>query len=244
MPRAPKAGPAPSPADEVTQPAKKAVPKKAAATKAVGASAAATTADPVAKKAAAPAKAAKAAAPAKAAKATKAAKVVDAPVAPPARPRAPLPELEVSAAAAAAKRVPPRAEATSKKAPAKPQDPKFLDEQRELLLAERAQYDEQARSLKAEADQLAADAEPGDSQFDEEGAEGDSMSVERERDLALAAQARANIDEIDRALAKIGRGTYGYCERCGQAIMKARLQALPFAKECVACKTGGLSARR
>lgn len=231
MPRAPKAGPEPSPTDEVTEPAKKAVPKKAAATKEPAAKAAAPAAkEPAAKKAAA-----------KTTKAAKAAKTVEAPPTPP---RPPLPELEVSAAAAAAKRVPPRAEATSKKAPAKPQDPEFLEEQRELLLTERAQYDEQARSLKAEADQLAADAEPGDSQFDEEGAEGDSMSVERERDLALAAQARANIDEIDRALAKIGRGTYGYCERCGQAIMKARLQALPFAKECVACKTGGLSARR
>ncbi len=237
MPRAPKAGPAPSPTDEVTPPTKKAVAKKATATKAAAPDAAAEPAKEAAAKRA-PAKATKAT------KAAKAAKVIEAPPAAPPVPRAPLPELEVTPAAAAAKRVPPRAEAASKKSPAKPQDPKFLEEQRELLLAERAQYDEQARSLKAEADQLAADAEPGDSQFDEEGAEGDSMSVERERDLALAAQARANIDEIDRALAKIGRGSYGYCERCGQAIMKARLQALPFAKECVACKTGGLSARR
>ena len=44
--------------------------------------------------------------------------------------------------------------------------------------------------------------EPGDIQFDEESGEGDTMNVERERDLALSAQARAAVDEIDRALAQ------------------------------------------
>ena len=42
---------------------------------------------------------------------------------------------------------------------------------------------------------------------------------------------------------KIERKTYGGCERCYQAIPKARLRALPFARLCVACKSGGLSRR-
>lgn len=122
-------------------------------------------------------------------------------------------------------------------------DTKFLEEQRALLLEEREQYVNQAAALKAEADQLAAEAE-GESEFTEEGGDVDSMSAERERDLALASQARQNIEEIDRALAKIDQGTYGLCERCGQPIVKARLRALPYAALCVACKSGGLSARR
>ena len=85
--------------------------------------------------------------------------------------------------------------------------------------------------------------EPGDIQFDEESGEGDTLNVERERDLAMSAQARAAVDEIDRALAKITAGTYGTCERCGTAIPKARLKALPYAALCVACKSGGLSRR-
>ncbi|HEX2849412.1 MAG TPA: TraR/DksA C4-type zinc finger protein [Acidimicrobiales bacterium] len=123
-------------------------------------------------------------------------------------------------------------------------DPKFLEEQRELLIEERRGYERQIQELKAEADQLAAEAEPGDVQFDDESGEGDTMSIERERDLALIANARRTIEEIERALEKIDAGTYGICERCGQPIMKARLKALPFATECVACKSGGLSARR
>ncbi len=120
---------------------------------------------------------------------------------------------------------------------------RFLAEQRSLLMAERATYEGQAASLQAEAEALAEDMEPGDTQFDEESGEGGTMSVERERDLTLSAQARVAIDEIDRALAKIDAGSYGICEQCGQPIPKARLKALPYATLCVACKSGGLSRR-
>jgi DnaK suppressor protein len=44
------------------------------------------------------------------------------------------------------------------------------------------------------------------------------------------------IDQIERALAKIDNGTYGICEDCGDEIPFARLEALPFATQCVACK--------
>jgi DnaK suppressor protein len=119
---------------------------------------------------------------------------------------------------------------------------RFLADQRALLVAERASYVAQAESLRIDAEQLAEDMEPGDIQFEESG-EGDSLNVERERDLALSAQARAAVEEVDRALAKMDAGTYGVCERCGSAIPKARLKALPYASLCVACKSGGLARR-
>ena len=157
--------------------------------------------------------------------------------------------------AAKATKTPARSAKTLGKAPAKspskapakrvlkPEDKKFHQEQKELLLAERATYTQQAETLKAEADQLAEEMEPGDIQFDEESGEGGTMNVERERDLALSAQAQAAVEEIDKALAKIADGSYGYCEQCGQPIPKARLKALPYAAMCVACKSGGLSRR-
>ena len=120
---------------------------------------------------------------------------------------------------------------------------KFLVEQRALLHEERVGHTRQAESLRAEAEQLAAEMEPGDIQFDEESGEGATMNVERERDLALSAQNRAAVDEIDRALAKIDIGTYGLCEQCGQPIPRPRLKALPYAALCVSCKSGGLSRR-
>ena len=120
---------------------------------------------------------------------------------------------------------------------------KFLEGQRAALIEERASYMSQADSLKAEADLLVAEREPGDVQFDEESGEGDTLAVERERDLALSAQARAAVDEIDAALAKIANGTYGVCEQCGNSIPKERLKAIPFAALCVTCKSMGRGRR-
>ena len=124
-----------------------------------------------------------------------------------------------------------------------PSGNRFLTEQRAELVAERASYVAQAESLRQDAEMLAEDMEPGDVQFDEESGEGDTLGVERERDLLLSAQARAAVDEIDKALAKMDAGTYGVCERCGHPIPKARLKALPYAALCVACKSGGLARR-
>jgi DnaK suppressor protein len=157
-----------------------------------------------------------------------------------------------AAANGAAAAVPPRTTFTPKpKAPppVRPKtgpyakDLKFLDEVRDLLIADRAIYQEQATSLRAEADSLALEREPGDVQFDEESGEGGTVTVDRERNLALSGQAMLAVEEIDDALKRIVDKTYGYCERCFQPIPKPRLRALPYARLCVACKSGGLSRR-
>ena len=179
----------------------------------------------------------------RAAKAVDAAKELAKKVAPAAKAKA----KEAAAAKAPAKAVAAQApaKAAAAKAPAKAKAPadKFVQEQLALLRAERATYEEQAAVLKAQADQMAQEMEPGDIQFDDESGEGGTANIDRERDLALSAQARQAVDEIDHAIAKIGNGTYGKCESCGQPILKARLKALPQARLCVACKSGGLSRR-
>ena len=133
----------------------------------------------------------------------------------------------------------------AKKAPPKRKGPldKFLLGQVEALNEERETYTRQALSLKAEADMLMAEREPGDVQFDEESGEGDTLAVERERDLALSAQAQAAVEEIDLALLKIKDGTYGVCEQCHNTIPKERLRALPYAALCVQCKSAGFTRR-
>lgn len=42
--------------------------------------------------------------------------------------------------------------------------------------------------------------------------------------------------QIDLALEKIDSGSYGLCEECGQPIPRVRLEALPFASNCVSCQ--------
>ena len=226
-----KAAPAKSPTKKATvttsNPVKKATPTtKAATTKATT-----TKATPAKKAAPATKAAATKSAPAKAAakKAPTAAKAA------PAKKAAPAPAKAVKKAAPE----PPKRPTVGPYA----KDTKFLDAQRVLLNEERTIYAGQAVDLRAEADSLALEREPGDVQFDEESGEGGTVTVDRERNLALSAQATAAVEEIDDALRKIDRKTYGGCERCFQPIPKARLQALPFARLCVACKSGGLSRR-
>ena len=114
---------------------------------------------------------------------------------------------------------------------------KTLDKLRRLLEEERETYVRQARDLAAEAEALASEREPGDTQFDEESGEGDTLNVERERDLAMSASATQAVEDIDRALGRMALGTFGICERCGKKVAVARLEALPFASLCIECKS-------
>jgi histone H1/5 len=74
-------------------------------------------------------------------------------------------------------------------------------------------------------------------------------AFERQLALKLAANEGDAIFEIDEALVRIKEGVYAICEDCGCIISPARLKALPFARQCVECKSlcersGGYSQRR
>ena len=45
--------------------------------------------------------------------------------------------------------------------------------------------------------------------------------------------------EVRRALAKLDEGSYGRCDGCGGAVGDERLEALPWAAECVSCRGRG-----
>jgi RNA polymerase-binding transcription factor len=114
--------------------------------------------------------------------------------------------------------------------------PKTIERLRASLLEERARHVQQADELAAEAEQLAAEREGGDTQFDEESGEGDTINIERERDLLLSASAQQIVDEIDRAIERMENQTYGLCLPAGRRISLERLEALPYAETCVDCK--------
>ena len=52
----------------------------------------------------------------------------------------------------------------------------------------------------------------------------------------LSAQARHVVDEIDAALARMKKGTYGVCSYAGRKIPVERLEAIPWADVCVDCR--------
>lgn len=138
--------------------------------------------------------------------------------------------------------------ATSKKTTQKPNvkspfGKKFIDQMKARLIEERAKYLHSEEIYRAEADALIEGREPGDVQFDEESGEGDTLAVERERDIALSNQARAAVEQIDAALARVEAGTYGVCVVSSKPIPQDRLKAIPWAAERVEYKVGGLGRR-
>jgi RNA polymerase-binding transcription factor DksA len=223
-------------------PAKKApVARKAAPAKVAAKNATAVKKPVPAKKAAAalPAKktaaAKKAAAPAPAKKAAPVKKAAPAKKAPPAKKAVAKPEPAKKPARKPSTVICPLSGFEVK--PEKPGlSPKTVERLQTSLLEERARHVQQADELAAEAEQLAAEREGGDTQFDEESGEGDTINIERERDLLLSASAQQIVDEIDRALERIENKTYGLCLPAGRRISLERLEALPYAETCVDCK--------
>jgi DnaK suppressor protein len=60
-------------------------------------------------------------------------------------------------------------------------------------------------------------------------------NFEQEFTLTLMQNQEQALTEIADALERINQGTFGRCEECHGAIPKARLQALPYTRHCVAC---------
>jgi DnaK suppressor protein len=51
----------------------------------------------------------------------------------------------------------------------------------------------------------------------------------------LEEEEKRQIAAIQAALKRMQDGTYGDCVTCGEAIARARLQALPYAVQCITC---------
>jgi DnaK suppressor protein len=99
--------------------------------------------------------------------------------------------------------------------------------------------DEQRESLRRQLIDMGADpdAETVEGlEFDFGFADSAQSTAERNKVLAVIERLRENLRDIEAALAKIEKGTYGICERCGEPISPERLEAIPHARLCVRCK--------
>ncbi len=72
--------------------------------------------------------------------------------------------------------------------------------------------------------------------FDFGFADSAQSTAERNKVLAVIERLRENLHDIELALSKIEKGTYGVCERCGDTISPERLEAIPYARLDIKCK--------
>jgi RNA polymerase-binding protein DksA len=59
---------------------------------------------------------------------------------------------------------------------------------------------------------------------------------EREKTFFLASREGRYLKYLERALAMIDEGSYGYCTNCEEPIQKKRLELVPTSRLCIACK--------
>jgi len=71
--------------------------------------------------------------------------------------------------------------------------------------------------------------------YDSNFADSSQVTAERGETEALVAELRSALGEVEHALAKVDEGTYGNCEKSGQPIAAARLEAKPAVRTCIAC---------
>ncbi|MDP2664363.1 MAG: TraR/DksA C4-type zinc finger protein [bacterium] len=105
------------------------------------------------------------------------------------------------------------------------------------LLAEKKQNIERELSQFATKDpKLKGDWDSTYPRIPEGGLEGAAGEVEEySTSLPIEHNLELSLRDIDLALQKIEKGTYGKCENCNTDISKERLQALPEAKFCKEC---------
>jgi RNA polymerase-binding protein DksA len=107
---------------------------------------------------------------------------------------------------------------------------------KKLLLQEKCVLEKQYKDLE-DGNLLASQSDfSGEMPFEEEYAASGTTTFERERDLSLSENVKDILKRVNEALDRIESGNYGICEICGSPIPEERLQALPYANLCIACK--------
>ncbi|MBN1441745.1 MAG: TraR/DksA family transcriptional regulator [Planctomycetes bacterium] len=108
--------------------------------------------------------------------------------------------------------------------------PEEIEIIRDFLLQKRSEI------LESQASRLSELSDPNDRHHLADLEEMASDTVDTDSLCQILNIEGSTIAQIDAALDKIAAGTYGTCEECEMPIARARLEALPFASLCVACK--------
>ncbi len=113
-----------------------------------------------------------------------------------------------------------------------------VEKYRKKLLEMQADIEREIRRTESQNDQREGfHVNVADEDFDEQGGDAASETVERTRVMAIVGNLRDLLDSVNEALGKIENGTYGKCDVCGKVIPKKRLDALPHATMCTDCRS-------
>ncbi len=93
---------------------------------------------------------------------------------------------------------------------------------------------EQEERLEAELTELTkSSGDIGSISFGKRVGEGTSMAVDRLAAVSTQEQLMTMLADVRQARQHVADGTYGTCEVCGEAIPAGRLEARPWALQCI-----------
>jgi DnaK suppressor protein len=90
--------------------------------------------------------------------------------------------------------------------------------------------------LQARLAELAKAPEPGAGiGFGKRIGDGTSEAISRRNDIGVGNSLLVTEEKLQRALAKLGEGSYGRCDSCGGPIAPGRLEVAPESALCIDC---------
>lgn len=110
-----------------------------------------------------------------------------------------------------------------------------LEKFKKRLLEDREHLENMVANYEREREDARLTESSADRSPDPGNAEAGSMKSELEKELSIELNLVDLRSKVETALERIDAGTYGICERCGESIPVARLEALPYTTLCVDC---------
>ncbi len=111
-----------------------------------------------------------------------------------------------------------------------------IESAREALLARRSELREDLERVSEELRSIGIE-EGREGGVGNHPADEGSNVMEGERLATVSSDLHEALLQVDSALERIQDGTFGICQRCGQAIGAERLEAFPYVAFCINCQT-------
>lgn len=113
---------------------------------------------------------------------------------------------------------------------------KFIDEMEKILLEEKSRLNNELGKFTKKNPHVAGDYETTYEEYGDKSDENAQEITQYLTDKPLEMQLEGLLRDVEKALDRVEKGTYGICKYCDQTIEEKRLLARPTSSACVSCK--------
>ena len=106
---------------------------------------------------------------------------------------------------------------------------------RTQLESELARLEAEVEIMEREGHEALSEAS-GENNYRDHMADQGTATFSRELDMSLEENLREALKTVRTSIERLDSDEYGTCENCGKAIKKERIEAMPTATLCIACK--------